>query len=233
MVFAAAAAAAATKLLQSCLTLCNPIDGSPPGSLIPGILRARTLEWVAISFSKMVYSVILRALKPTAIIVEISLTWWRIREAGDWGDFFLLPLHSIPSPISLLRSCPLQPIFSGLAPWSLKTSYCKLRYISSVQFSSVQLLSHVWLFATPWIAAARPSCPSPTPGVHPDSGPSSRWYHLAVSSSVVSFSSCPQSLPASESFPMSQLFAWGGQSTGASASASLLPKKLQGWSPSE
>ena len=77
MVFAAAAAAAAaaTKLLQSCLTLCNPIDGSPPGSLIPGILRARTLEWVAISFSKMVYSVILRALKPTAIIVEISLTW--------------------------------------------------------------------------------------------------------------------------------------------------------------
>ena len=80
---------------------------------------------------------------------------------------------------------------------------------------------------------ARPPCPSPTPGVHPDSRPSSQWCHPAISSSVVSFSSCPQSLPASESFPMSQLFAWGGQSTGASALASFLPKKSQGWSPSE
>ena len=60
---------------------------------------------------------------------------------------------------------------------------------------------------------ARPPCPSPTPGVHWDSRPSSQWCHPAVSSSVVPFSSCPQSLPASESFPMSQLFAWGGQST--------------------
>ena len=59
---------------------------------------------------------------------------------------------------------------------------------------------------------ARPPCPSPTPGVHPDSRPSSQWCHPAISSSVVPFSSCPQSLPASESFPMSQLFAWGGQS---------------------
>ena len=59
----------------------------------------------------------------------------------------------------------------------------------------------------------RPSCPSPTPGVHSDSCPSSQWCHPAISSSVVPFSSCPQSLPASESFPMSQLFAWGGQST--------------------
>ena len=59
----------------------------------------------------------------------------------------------------------------------------------------------------------RPPCPSPTPGVHPDSRPSSQWCHPAISSSVIPFSSCPQSLPASESFPMSQLFAWGGQST--------------------
>ena len=63
---------------------------------------------------------------------------------------------------------------------------------------------------------ARPPCPSPTPGVHPDSRPSSQWCHPAISSFVVPFSSCPQSLPASESFPMSQLFAWGGQSTGVS-----------------
>ena len=70
----------------------------------------------------------------------------------------------------------------------------------------------------------RPPCPSPSPGVHSDSHPSSRWCHPAISSSVFQFSSCSQSLPASESFPMSQLFAWGGQSTGVSALASILPK---------
>ena len=80
---------------------------------------------------------------------------------------------------------------------------------------------------------ARPPCPSPTPGVHPDSGPSSQWCHPAISSSGVPFSSCPQSLPASESFPMSQLFTWGGQSTGVSVLASLLPKITRDWSPLE
>ena len=80
---------------------------------------------------------------------------------------------------------------------------------------------------------ARPPCPSPTPGVHPDSRPSSQWCHPAISSSVVPFSSCPQSLPASESFPMSQFFAWGGQSTGVSALASFLTKNTQDWSPLE
>ena len=77
---------------------------------------------------------------------------------------------------------------------------------------------------------ARPPCPSPTPGVHPNSCPSSRWWHPAISSSIVPFSSCPQSLPASRSFPMSQLFAWGGQSIGVSASASVLPMNTQDWS---
>ena len=78
---------------------------------------------------------------------------------------------------------------------------------------------------------ARPPCPSPTPRVHSNSRPSSWWCHPAISSSVIPFSSCPQSLPASESFPMGQLFAWGGQSTGVSASASFLPKNTQDWSP--
>ena len=78
---------------------------------------------------------------------------------------------------------------------------------------------------------ARPPCPSPTPGVHSNSCPSSRWRHPAISSSVVSFSSCSQSLPASESFPMSQLFAWGGQSIGVSALTSVLPMNTQDWSP--
>ena len=80
---------------------------------------------------------------------------------------------------------------------------------------------------------SRPPCPSPTPGVYSDSRPSNPWCHPAISSSVIPFSSCPQSLPASESFPMSQLFTRGGQSTGVSALASVLSKKSQGWSPSE
>ena len=80
---------------------------------------------------------------------------------------------------------------------------------------------------------ARLPCPSPTPGAYSNSCPLSQWCHLTISSSVVPFTSCPQSLPASESFPMSQVFTWGGQSTGVSALASFPPKKSQGWSPSE
>ena len=79
----------------------------------------------------------------------------------------------------------------------------------------------------------RSPCPSPTPGVHSDSRPSSWWCHPAISSSVVPFSSCPQSLPASESFPISQVFASGGQSIGVSTSASVLPTNTQDRSPLE
>ena len=79
----------------------------------------------------------------------------------------------------------------------------------------------------------RPPCPSPSPGVHSNSCPSSRWCHPAISSSVVPFTSFPQSLPASESFPMSQHFSRGGQSIGVSALASFLSKNTQGWSPLE
>ena len=78
----------------------------------------------------------------------------------------------------------------------------------------------------------RPPCPSPTPGVYSNSYPSSRWCHPAISSSVVLFSSCPQSLPESGSFQMSQLFTSGGQSTGVSASASVLLVNTQDWFPS-
>ena len=78
---------------------------------------------------------------------------------------------------------------------------------------------------------ARPPCPSPTPGVYSNSCPSSWWCHPTISSSVVPFSSCPQSLQASGSFPMSQFFAWGGQSVGVSASASVLPVNTQDWAP--
>ena len=76
-----------------------------------------------------------------------------------------------------------------------------------------------------------PPCPSPTPRVHSNSCPSSQWCHLAISSSGIPFSSCSQSLPASGSFPVSHLFAWGDQSIGVSASASVLPMNTQDWSP--
>ena len=78
---------------------------------------------------------------------------------------------------------------------------------------------------------ARPPCPSPTPGIYPNPNPSSWWCHPAISSSVIPFSSWPQSLPASGSFPMSQLLIWGGQSIGVSASASVLPMNTQDWPP--
>ena len=80
---------------------------------------------------------------------------------------------------------------------------------------------------------ASPPCPSPTPGVYPNSRPSSRWCHPTISSSVVPFSSCSQSLPASGSFPVSQLFSWSGQSIGVSALASVLPMNTEDWSPLE
>ena len=103
----------------------------------------------------------------------------------------------------------------------------------TVQFSSVQSLSHVRFFVTHELQHTRPPCPSPTPGVHPNPCPLSQWCHPAISSSVVPFSSCPQFLPVSESFPMSQLFAWGDQSMGVSTSTSVLPKNTQDWSPLE
>ena len=102
--------------------------------------------------------------------------------------------------------------------------------LSSVQFSHSVVSDSLRPYES---QHARPPCPSPAPGVHPNSRPSSWWCHPDISSSVVPFSSCPQSLPASESFPMSQLFAWGGQSTRVSALAPFLPKKSRGWSPPE
>ena len=99
------------------------------------------------------------------------------------------------------------------------------------RINSVQLLSPVRLFATPWTAAHQASCPSPTPGIYSNSCPLSRWCHPAISSSIVLFSSCLQSFPASGSFQMSQLFALGGQSIRVSASASVFPMNTQDWSP--
>ena len=101
------------------------------------------------------------------------------------------------------------------------------------KFSSVQSLSHIRLFATPWTAAPQASMIITFSRRSPKYMSSNQWCHSAISSSAVPFSSCPQSLPASESFPLSQLFAWGGLNTGVSALALFLPKNTQDWSPLE
>ena len=106
-------------------------------------------------------------------------------------------------------------------------------YVCISIFSSVQLLSPVQLFATPWTAARRPPCPSPTPEACSNSCPLNWWWHPTTSSSVVPFSSYLQSFLASGSFPMSQFFTSGGQMIGFSASASVLPMNIQDWFPLE
>ena len=120
-----------------------------------------------------------------------------------------------PSPLESAENCNFRPATTAF---------------SSVQFSHSVVSDSLRPHES---QHARPPCSSPSPGVHSDSRPSSQWCHPAISSSVVPFFSGPQSLPTSKSFPMSQLFTWGGQSTGVSASASFLPKKSQSWSPSE
>ena len=101
---------------------------------------------------------------------------------------------------------------------------------SSVQFSCSVVSNSLWSLES---QQTRPPCPSPAPRVYSNSCPLSRWCHPTISSSVVLFSSCPQSFPASGSFPMSQLFTSGGQSTGVSASTSVLPMNTQDLSPLE
>ena len=104
----------------------------------------------------------------------------------------------------------------------------QVKRLSSVQFSWLVVSDSLQLHES---QHARPPCPSPTPRVHPNPCPSSRWCHPAISSSVVPFSFCPQSFPESGSFPMSQLFTSGGQSIGVSVSTSVPPMNTQGWSP--
>ena len=105
-------------------------------------------------------------------------------------------------------------------------NHCRL-WLSSVQFSHSVVSDSLW----PHEPQHRPPCPSPTPGAYPNSCPLSRWCHPTISSSVVTFSSCLQSFPASASFQMSQLFTSGGQSIGVSVSTSVLPVNTQARSP--
>ena len=102
-----------------------------------------------------------------------------------------------------------------------------------VQFSSVTQLCPTLCDPMDCMQHARPPCPSPSPGAYSNSCPSSQWCYLTISSSDTVFSFCLQSFPATGSFPVSQLFELGGQSTGASASASVLSMNVQGWFPLE
>ena len=117
----------------------------------------------------------------------------------------------------------------SLSHWTTGKSWVFFQF-SSVQFSHPVVSNSL---RPRGLQHTRPSYPSPTPGVYPKSCPLSRWYHPTISSSVIPFSSCLQSFPASGSFQMSQLFASGGQSIAVSASASVLPKNTQDWSPLE
>ena len=110
-------------------------------------------------------------------------------------------------------------------------TYVNFCFWVGLQFSSVQLLSCIQLFATPWLQHTRPPCPSPTPTAYSNSCPLNRWCHPTISSSVIPFSSHLQSFPASGSFPVSQFFTSGGHNIGASAEASVLPMNIQDWSP--
>ena len=175
-------AAAAAKSLQSCPTLCDPIDGSPPGSPVPGILQARTLKWVAISFSNAWQW---KGKVKSLSHVRLLATPWTAA-------------YQAPASMGFSR----QEYWSGVPSPSLHHLYI---YICMYQFNSVaQSCLTLWPHES---QHARPPCPSPTPGVHPNPCPLSQ----SISSSVVPLS-CPQSFPASGSFQMSQLFASGGQS---------------------
>ena len=132
---------------------------------------------------------------------------------------YLFFVHQTPSYISLIFPPP-SPLTTTCLLFSSLYILASF-FVDSVQFSHSVMSDSLRPQES---QHTRPPCPSPTPEVHSNSHPSSQWCHPAISSSAVPFS-CPQSLPASESFPMSQLFTWGGQSIGVSALASLLPKK--------
>ena len=142
------------------------------------------------------------------VYVYICVSWWG---SWEWDGHFLPNLKGYIhiEEFSVVTKVPTQLIFS------------------SVQFSHSVVSDSLRPHESQHV---RPPCPSPTPGVYPNSYPSCRWCHPPISSSVIPFC-CPQSLPASGSFPMRQLFAWGGQSIGVSASASVFPMNTQDWSP--
>jgi len=165
----------------------------------------------------------LSSVQSLSCVQLFATSWTAARQASlsitnSWSLLKLMSVESVMPSSHLILCRPL------LLPPS-----------TSPSISSVQSLNPVRFFATPLrpheLQHARPPCPSSTPGVYPNSCPLYRWYYPTISSSVVPFSSCLQSFPASGAFPMSQLFTSGGQNIGASASTSVLPMNTQDWSP--
>ena len=160
------------------------------------------------------------------------LEWVAITPSGDLTDPEIKPM-SPASPALAGGFFTTEPPGKSCVKWSFITIYKRHLGTWSDQIRSDQSLSRVRLFANPWIEARQASLSITNSRSSLRLMSMSQWCHPAISSSVIPFSSCPQSLPASGSFPMSQCFAWGGQSPGVSALASFLPKKSQVWSPSE
>ena len=208
-----------------CSCLENPRDGRAWWAAIYGVAQSWTrLKRLSSSSSNLTLSAAFEGSGPS-VSPPLSLPIMYLWETGAKYPTLVKrtnvvwPLRTLHREWLQQQSCVVGEGGKGACWLGI---HFKKNSFSSVQFSrsvmSNSLRPHE-------LQHARPPCPSPTPGVHSNSRPLSRSCHPAISSSVVPFSSCPQSLPASESFPMSQLFAWGGQSTGVSALASLLPKK--------
>ena len=189
-------------------------------------------DWVSVDLTESPWTVAYQA--------PLFMGFPRLKNTGVGCHFLLQGLFPGMEPVSLASPALVGRFFTteplGKPPTVLLQSKqlvvdCFL-IIILLQFSSVQFSNSVVSDSLrPHESQhTRPPCPSPSPGVHSNSRPSSQWCHPAISSSVVPFSSCPQCLPESESFPMSQLFAWSAQSSRVSALVSFLPKKSQGWS---
>ena len=229
----------------------------PPGSPVHDIFQARIPEWVAISFSRgsspninphllcllhwQVDSLPLRYLGSSIPGDSVkSHRSYKLRAQSHRTAILTPPpppLMLIPGsacyPMLLTRQLSIggshDPLLGSY--WFARKTHRIQENILLTQLSSVQwsvVSDSLWPHEP---QHTRPPCPSPTPRVHPNPCSLSQWCHPDISSSVVPFSSCPPSFPASESFPMSQLFTSGGQSIGVSALTSVLPMNTQDWSP--
>ena len=225
-----------------------------PNYTVHGILQTRILEWVAFPFSRGIFPT--QELNPGLLHCRQIL--YQLSHKGNQGilEWVACPFSSGSSwPRKWTGiSCIAGGFFTN---WATKEALCLLHIVSVKHFSFYlfflpSLPPLLFTFSNLQksknyfqlqisrsvvsdslrpheLQHARPPCPSPTPRVHPNPCPSRQWCHPTISSSVVAFSSYLQSFPASGSFPMSQLFAWGGQSTGVSALASVLPRNTQDW----
>ena len=181
------------------------MDYGPPGSSLHGILQARILQWSCHASPSWDLS------DPGVEPASPALA----------GRFFILSHLGSPRYLINYNTFSLNNVIIPVS-WILCLNW---HFKWSDQISHSVVSDSLWPHES---QHARPPCPSPTPGVHSNSRPLSQWCHPAISSSVIPFSSCPQSLPVSGYFPISQLLAWGGNSTGVTALASFLPTNSQG-----